>query len=241
MATKEQERKWEDHRKRKHQIKFYLSDWELARAQGKARKLDGITVNQLAKAALLDQEVKVHQVEIKQLFSEEDRTALTRIGTLLNQIAHRLNSVDAASDSLLLDAKDALDQADWALKGLLAGFGAGKPLDVRMQLADAGEDEDLDKLVFDPAWQVRQAVAMQGRDRDLDILVSDPEPAVRREVVEQGRPEDLQLLVTDDDPQVRALVATSRYVTASQLELLARDDDWRVAQLAQDMLEGRED
>lgn len=57
----------------------------------------------------------------------------------------------------------------------------------REKLAKYGRNEDLNRLVNDPDWNVRQEVARRGRDKDLDKLVNDPDPDVREQVAWAGR------------------------------------------------------
>lgn len=73
----------------------------------------------------------------------------------------------------------------------------------KLFLADYGQDEDLDILVYDQNVYVRAAVARRGRDCDLDKLVSDPDKHVRYHVAYRGRNKDLRILMGDPDDEVR--------------------------------------
>lgn len=55
----------------------------------------------------------------------------------------------------------------------------------REKLAKYGRNEDLDRLVNDPDWNVWQEVARRGRDKDLDILVKNADENVRKTAIDK--------------------------------------------------------
>lgn len=102
----------------------------------------------------------------------------------------------------------------------------------RIQVAEYGDDKDLDELVGDSDWGVREAVAKRGRDQDLDKLVSDEDLYVRAAVAKQGRDQDLDKLVHDKNPFLRADVA--RVGRDQDLDKLTQDPDEYVRKTAAD-------
>lgn len=53
----------------------------------------------------------------------------------------------------------------------------------RLEIAQKGRPEDLDRLVSDDFWPVRLAVARRGLPRHLEVPKNDPEPYVRQMAV----------------------------------------------------------
>lgn len=80
-------------------------------------------------------------------------------------------------------------------------------LGVLIKLAECGNEEVLDKLIFNGLPFVRGVVAKCGRQKDLDILVYDKDPYVRACVAEAGTDKELDILVKDKEVEVRAAVA----------------------------------
>ena len=86
----------------------------------------------------------------------------------------------------------------------------------------------LDRLVNDPAWEVRFEVAEQGYG--LDVLVNDPEAEVRISVAEKGY--GLNVLANDPSSSVRMYVVDQGY----GLNLLINDSNELVRDKAEEFL-----
>lgn len=216
------------------QVSIRLTQEQADTLSEKAAKL-GLTKPGYLKHLALSQPVKVKTVTIQKMFDDETTRVLRGIGTNLNQLAWAENVARLAGKSV--DVWDTLKEAQVSLAKIAGDTSepaaSKQPLEERLALAEAGEDQDLDLLVSDPVDLVRAAVADQGRDQDLDVLVSDPAWQVRAAVALQGRDRDARRLWQDPAWQVRRAVAASGCGQSAVIEAaLASDPDPRVRRAA---------
>lgn len=75
-------------------------------------------------------------------------------------------------------------------------------LNQRVRLAEIGNKDTLDELVYDSDYRVRELVANHGYRKHLNILIKDPHPTVRGEVAGCGHKQDLEILINDENDEV---------------------------------------